>query len=174
MSDPGPPDNQPEGKASPSLEGDHDVYKLVVFTLDQRRYALHLSAVERVVRVVEVLPLPQAPEIVLGVVNLQGRIVPVVDVRKRFRLAARETSLSDRLVIGRAARMSVGFMTDSVEGVVERSGKDMVTAESILPGLELLEGVAKLEDGMVLIHDLERFLSLDEAVALEKALGTKP
>jgi purine-binding chemotaxis protein CheW len=58
--------------------------QLVVLTLDEQRYALHLSAVERIVRMVEITPLPKAPQIVLGVVNVQGRIVPIVNIRKRF------------------------------------------------------------------------------------------
>ena len=62
---------------------------IVVFALDEQRYALHLLAVERVVRAVEVTALPEAPEIVLGVVNVKGRIVPVINVRRRFRLPER-------------------------------------------------------------------------------------
>ncbi len=74
----------------------------VVFGLDEHSFALRLSAVVRVVRAVEVTPLPRAPEIVLGVINVQGRITPVFDVRKRFRLPAREISLSDQFIIARA------------------------------------------------------------------------
>ncbi len=58
----------------------------IVFTLDEQRYALHLSAVERVICVVEITPLPKAPEIVLGIINVGGQIIPVIDMRKRFRL----------------------------------------------------------------------------------------
>jgi purine-binding chemotaxis protein CheW len=64
--------------------------QLVVFALDEQRYALRLTAVERIVRAVEVTPLPKAPQIVLGVIDAQGRIIPVVDVRQRFRLTERE------------------------------------------------------------------------------------
>ena len=60
--------------------------KIVLFTLDEQRYALALPSVDRVVRVVDVTPLPKAPAIVLGVVNIHGDIVPVYDLRKRFRL----------------------------------------------------------------------------------------
>ena len=74
-------------------------HQLVVFTMDEQRYALQLAAVERVVRMVEVTPLPQAPQIVLGVINAQGRIIPVVDIRRRFRLPARDIRLSDHLLI---------------------------------------------------------------------------
>jgi chemotaxis signal transduction protein len=59
---------------------------LVVFTLDEQRYALHLDAVKRIVRAVEVTPLPKAPQIVLGVVNVQGKVIPVMNLRSRFSL----------------------------------------------------------------------------------------
>jgi purine-binding chemotaxis protein CheW len=72
--------------------------KLVIFTLDEQRYALHLAAVERVVRMVELTSLPKAPEIVLGVVNVRGRVVPVVNLRKRFGLAERGIRLSDHIL----------------------------------------------------------------------------
>jgi len=78
--------------------------QLVVFTLDDRRYGLALSAVERAVRMVDVTPLPQAPQIVLGVVNVQGRVVPVVNLRRRFRLPERDFALADQLLIARTAR----------------------------------------------------------------------
>lgn len=66
---------------------------VVVLMLDDIRYAVALTSVERVVRAVEITPLPNAPDIVLGVINVQGRVVPVVDIRKRFRLPARAISV---------------------------------------------------------------------------------
>src|SRR5712692_1417869 len=114
--------------------------RLVVFALDGNRYALRLSAVERIVRLVEVTPLPQAPEIVLGVVNVQGRIISVIDIRKRFRLPGREMSLSDQLVIAHTSRRPVGLVADTVSGVAERSVQEVIAAETILPGIEYVEG----------------------------------
>jgi len=143
---------------------------LVIFTLDGGRYALSLSAVERVLLTVEVFPLPKAPEIVLGVVNIQGRIVPVFDVRKRFRLPQREMSLSDQLIVAQTSKRTVALLADAVGGVVEYPEQKVVAADRILPGLDYVEGVAKLEDGLVLIHDLEKFLSLEEEKTLDNAL----
>ena len=60
--------------------------RLLAFLLGEQRYALHLSAVERVIPTVETTPLPEGPEVLWGVVNLRGRIVPVMDIRRRFRL----------------------------------------------------------------------------------------
>jgi purine-binding chemotaxis protein CheW len=146
------------------------VHQLVVFTMDEQRYALQLAAVERVVRMVEVTLLPQAPQIVLGVINAQGRILPVVDIRRRFRLPARDIRLSDHLLIARTARRTVALALDAVTGIVEGSAQAVITAEEILPGLEYVEGVIKLEDGLILIHDLDTLLSLEEEQTLAAAL----
>lgn len=146
--------------------------QFVVFALDEQRYALHRSAVERIVHMVDVTPLPKAPEIVLGVINVQGQIVPVVNVRKRFRLSEREIDLSDQLILAHTSKRPVALVADAVSGLLERSEREVVVAEKILPGLEYLEGVAKFEDGMILIHDLDRFLSLEEEKTLDEALKT--
>jgi purine-binding chemotaxis protein CheW len=131
---------------------------------------LQLAAVERVVRMVEVTPLPKAPQIVLGVINAQGRIIPVVDIRRRFRLPERDIRLSDHLLIARTARRTVALALDAVTGIVERSAQAVITAEEILPGLEYVEGVMKLGDGLILIHDLDTLLSLEEEQTLDAAL----
>lgn len=143
----------------------------VVFILDERRFALSLAAVERVLPVVEVDLLPKAPEIVLGVINVQGRIIPVVDIRKRFRLPPREIVLTDRLILANTSRHTVALLVDAVVGVFELSAVAMTQAAAILPGLEYVEGVAKLSDGLVFIHNLETFLSLEEGQGLDAALA---
>ena len=147
--------------------------EFVVFTLDDQRYALYLHAVTRVVRTVEITPLPKAPEIVRGVVNVQGQVIPVVDIRKRFRLPERETELSDQLIIASTASRSVALVVNAVEGVIELSNQKLTPPEEILPGTEYIEGVIKLEDGLVLIHDLDKFLSLEEDKELDTALKKK-
>lgn len=143
----------------------------VVLGFDAVRIALPLSAVERVVRAVYVTPLPGAPAIVSGVANVQGRIIPVVDMRKRFRLPQREMALTDRLVIAHTAQRAVALVVDSVSGVIEHAEPDRVDAETILPGLEYVDGVVKLGDGLILIHGLDRFLSLGEAEMLDRAMA---
>ncbi len=145
--------------------------QLVVFNLDEWRYALHLPVVQRVVRMVEVTPLPRSPEIVLGVVDVEGELIPVMNVRGRFGLPERGTKLSDQLVVARTARRAVALVVDSVGGVIVRSASEITSAEKISPGTEYLQGVAKLEDGILLIHDLDRFLALDEEKQLSEALG---
>ncbi len=143
---------------------------LVVFTLSDRRCGLPLPAVERVVRMVALTPLPRAPDIVLGVVNLQGRVIPVIDVRRRFHLPQRESALTDQMVIAHAARRTVALVVDSVSGVLEYSERETVGAQDVLPDLQYVEGVIKLDEGLILIHNLDKFLSLEEEAVLDRAL----
>ncbi|MGC2423551.1 MAG: chemotaxis protein CheW [Nitrospirota bacterium] len=143
---------------------------LLVFSLDDKRYALHLTTVQTVVRAVESTPLPKAPDIVTGIVNMHGNVIPLVNVRKRFRLPERDIGLSDHLIVAQTARRAVALIADNVEGVIEHPDEWITAPETIMPQMEYIEGVAKLADGMVLIHDLDRFLSLDEEKALNDAL----
>lgn len=148
-----------------------DRNNIVVFVLDEPRYALYLSSVERVVRAVEITTLPKAPEMVLGVINVQGSVMPVLDIRRRFRLPVREMKQDDRFIIARTTKRRVALVADSVAGVHELTEREMVNAQQALPFAEYLSGVAKLDDGLVLIHDLDTFLSLDEEKALDVALA---
>ncbi|MHB8069571.1 MAG: chemotaxis protein CheW [Desulfobaccales bacterium] len=144
--------------------------QLVGFTLEGQGYAVPLSQVERIVHVVEWAPLPQAPEIVLGVINFSGRIIPVADMRRRFRLPAREPEIYDFLIIARTSRREIAFTAETLAGVIDCPEEDLIAAERIVPGLEYLQGVMRLKDGLIFIHDLDRFLSLDEEKSLETAM----
>lgn len=144
--------------------------RVVEFALGDQLYALPLPAVERIVRMVSITPLPQAPAIVLGVINVRGRVMPVLNLRRRFRLPERDLVLTDLLVIGRTATRPVALVVDEVAGVREYSSQQAVAACDIVPGIEHAEGVAKLTDGLVLIHNLDKFLSLEEEAAIDQAL----
>jgi len=145
----------------------------VVLDFDELRVALPLSFVERVVRAVYLTHLPDPPEIVLGVVNVQGRVIPAVNMRRRFRLPDREITLTDQLVIAHTTHRPVALVADTVSGIVEYAEQDIVAAETILPGLEYVDGVMQLSDGLILVHNLDRFLSLDEAASLDRAMVTR-
>lgn len=146
---------------------------LIVFALDRQRYALPLPVVDRVVRMVAITPLPKAPDIVLGVVNIQGRVIPVIDMRRRFRLPEREIALTDQLVVAHTMRRPVALVADAVEDVITCAEQSLIAAENILSKVEYVEGVVKLTDGLILIHDLDKFLSLEEESSLDQALENR-
>jgi purine-binding chemotaxis protein CheW len=144
--------------------------QVVVFTLGMQRYGVPLTAVERVVRMVEVIPLPDAPPFIRGVINVQGVIMPVIDLRRRFGLPERAVQLHDQLVIARCAKRSFALMADMVSDVYNCPEQTLTPVNDIVPGLPVLVGVAKLPDGMILIHDLDKLLSPQDENTLDDAM----
>ena len=144
----------------------------VVFTLDEQRLALPLSATERIVRAVEVTLLPKAPEIVLGVINVHGQIIPVLNIRKLFHLPEREIDLNDRFILVNTATRTIAILATEVYGVVERSEQEVIADQDILPDIEYIDGAIKLEDGtigMIIMQDFDRFLTIEETPLLNNA-----
>jgi purine-binding chemotaxis protein CheW len=141
-----------------------------VFSLDAGRYALPLAAVERIVRAVEITRLPSAPPVVLGAIDVQGRVLPVFNLRRRFGLPEREIDPGDQFVIARSANRSVVLVIDAARDVLQCTASDTISAANIAKGLEHIQGVIRLPDGLVLIQDLDLFLSAAESRALDEAL----
>jgi purine-binding chemotaxis protein CheW len=164
------PDESASAKAA-SATAVGEIAQWVVFSLDAGRYALPLIAVDRIVRAAYITSLPLAPDIVLGAIDIAGRVLPVFNTRRRFRLPERTIDPADHLLIARTAQRTVVLVIDAAQGVFERPTTAMIDAASIAPDLEHIHGVIQLEDGLVLIHDLEHFLSPDEARTLDEAMN---
>ena len=147
--------------------------QIVVFTLDELQYALTLNTVVRVIHAVEIRPLPKAPEIISGIINVQGQVIPVIDTRKRFGLAEREIEIDDHMIISDTGKRIVALLADAVNGIRKLEPGQLNPAGETLHFAKYLKGVAKTGDGIILIYDLEQFLSLDEEKILEKALKAK-
>jgi purine-binding chemotaxis protein CheW len=147
--------------------------QILVFTLDELAYALPLSKVVKVIHAIEIRHLPEAPEIITGIINVQGRIIPVTDIRKRFGLLTREIDPDDRLIIADTGKRQVAILVDTVTGIRDLAPRQLAVAKETLPFAEHIRGVAKVDDGLVLIYDLDRFLSLDEEKELDQALKTE-
>ena len=120
---------------------------------------------------VEISALPKAPDIVLGVVSLHGTVVPVLSMRRRVGLPEVEANLTDQLIVADTASRSVALVVDAVTGVIERTTEEITEAERVVPGAEYVEGIAKLEEGLLFIHDLDLFLSQPEESQLHDALA---
>lgn len=146
------------------------VLRLVVFVIDEQRYALPLLAVERILPMIAVSPLPQAPAVVLGVINLHGQVLPVVDIRRRFGLAPRDFGLRAHLLVARTSRRTLVVPVDEVLGVSEVAAGAVTPPDAVLPGIGHVAGIVALADGLLFIHDLDAFLSLDEERQLTESL----
>jgi purine-binding chemotaxis protein CheW len=160
-----------QGQGADGTRAESTNQPLVVFSLDGQRYALPLGRVQRSIRAVAITPLPEAPAIVMGIVDLGGTVIPVVNIRKRFNHPPRPVRLSDHLVVATTGKRTVALLVDETTGVIDVSPETFVPAGQILPGIDLVNGAVKLESGLVLIHDLDRLLSLEDEMAIDGALG---
>ncbi len=143
---------------------------LLVFELDRRRYALPAASVERVVHAVDIVPLPAAPSIIVGLIVLQGRPIAVADLRQRFGLPGRPMRLTDRLIIANSGRRTVALHLDANVSLVHVPRANITEGGEIVEHAEQIAGLVRMPDGVVLIHDLESLLSADEEAVLAAAL----
>lgn len=142
---------------------------IVRFRIEGRSFALDLTAVDRVVRAVDVSPLPAGPEVIEGMVNVGGEIVPVLSVRRRFGLPERDVRPDQALILARTSRRRVAMVADDVAGV--ETVESFVPREKIEAPAMAVRGVVQGEDGLVIIQDLEDFLLPNEDEELTAALG---
>lgn len=146
-----------------------DTIPAVLFRIADRRFALPLETVERVLRAVAVTPLPGARCPVIGLVSVHGQFCPVLDVRHRFLAPVRPVHPDDWFLLARTATRRVLLVVDGADGVAHLPPEDIDTGGA--PAGEALFSRATAVDGaIVLIHDLDRFLSPSEEQELTSAL----
>ncbi len=153
--------------------GEEKLLELLIFELAGQRYGLPVSDVREIVRAVPLVLLPGAPGIVEGVINVRGSVVPVLDVRRRFRLPPRPLQHTDHLVIARLAGRPVALRVDRAVGLARLAATDVED----LPDLSTTthaSRIAKLPGDLVLIQDLRALLSQAESAALDQALPAPP
>jgi purine-binding chemotaxis protein CheW len=148
--------------------------QIVIFSLDELLYAIPLPNVLKIIHAIEIRNLPQAPEIISGIINLKGQIIPVADIRKRFGLPEHETGPDDHIIIADTGKRQIALIVDLVTEVSDFSDLQIEQAQKPLPYAKNIKGVAKIGDDLVLIYDLNRFLSLKEEKVLEHALNSNP
>lgn len=154
-----------------STTNNQELEQLAVFRVDDGRYALPLATVGRIVRAVETTPLPRAPATVLGVIDVHGEVLPVLNFRRKLQLAERDITPSDHFLIARTERRTLILVIDRPESVIEVPAVEIVDTNAIESCPEQFRGIVKLPDGLVLIHDLEKFLSQDEERAIDQAMS---
>lgn len=143
---------------------------LLTCTVESQRCAFPLAAVERVVRAVEVTPLPEVSTGILGVIDVQGEIVPVISARQRFGLAHREVRPADQFIIVRTSRGVRALVVDAVHEVIRCSHGDIAAAQDVMPGAGCVEGMLRSGEGIAIVCDPERLLTAEGAVALDGSL----
>lgn len=142
----------------------------LVFDVAGQRFALPLPNVREVLRAVAITRLPEAPAVIEGVIDVRGNLVPVMDIRARVGLPQRPLELEDRLIVVESDDRTLALRVDRVHWTIEVDRGELESTRVLVPEAAYIAGVARLEDGLVLIHDLRRFLSPSEAAELARAL----
>jgi purine-binding chemotaxis protein CheW len=135
--------------------------QLVVFDLAHEVYGVDIGTVREIIRMQDVTSVPHRPDYVSGVINLRGRITPVVDLRKRFDLAEQEITRDSRIVVVDIDGDDIGMIVDAVTEVLRISTAQIEPPSTMIAagGSDYIVGIAKLEERLVLMLDLERVLT---------------
>ena len=115
---------------------------------------------------VQLSPVAEAPRLIAGMINVQGELLPVVDMRRRFQMAERALSINDQLIIATARGRGLALIVDAVIGVIEESDERVTAAGDVLSGMRSVDRMLKTEDGIVILHDLES-LELEWPISTE-------
>lgn len=150
--------------ANDSADTNDEVLQWVTFKLEQETYGINVMQVQEVLRYTEIAPVPGAPDYVLGIINLRGNVVTVIDTRSRFGLAAAEITDNTRIVIIEAEKQVIGILVDSVAEVVYLKVSEIDVAPNVgnEESAKFIQGVSNREGELLILVDLNKLLSDDE------------
>lgn len=141
-----------------------EVLQWVTFQLEEETYGVNVMQVREVLRYTEIAPVPGSPDYVLGIINLRGNVVTVIDTRSRFGLMQGETTDNTRIIVIESERQVIGILVDSVAEVVYLRSSEIDTTPSV--GTEesskFIQGVSNRDGKLLILVDLNKLLSQEE------------
>ncbi len=149
-------------------QAESDELQLVSFNIGSEEFGVDILKVQEINRMVEITKVPQAPNYVEGVINLRGKVIPIVDLRMRFNLELKEHDKNTRIVVVDIGGNIMGMIVDSVSEVLRLPSSTIEPPPEIVTGVnsEYIKGVAKLEDRLLIFLDLSRVIDVSEIAAM--------
>lgn len=149
-----------------------EILQVVSFKIGDEEFGVNILQVQEINRLVQINRVPNAPGFIEGVMNLRGKIVPVVNLRKRFGLPQKEYDKNTRVVVVELNGKTVGFIVDSVSEVLRFSKNDVESPPDLIVTIdgEYITGIAKLSERLLILLDLEKVLTVEEKEILKEAL----
>ena len=143
--------------------------QLVVFELANEYYGINIAVVESIIKMQGITQLPQTPNYVKGVTNLRGSVLPVIDLRARFALEARDDTKQTRIIIATMGSIKVGVIVDGVSEVLRVSDELIEPLPPMVNSVNsvFLKGIVRLETRLIILLELGKVLDLSEQQALE-------
>lgn len=154
------------------IEGDgEDVLQIVTFKVGEEEFSVSILKVQEIIRMSEITKVPNSPSFVEGVINLRGKVIPVIDSRKRFGLPEAERTEASRIIVVDSGGKIVGLIVDSVTEVLRLPKSTVEPPPDIVGGVEsdYIDGVGKLDNRLVILLNLDKVLSVKERGELEGA-----
>ena len=157
-----------EGDAVYQTSGDGSLIQLVTFKLGDEEFGVDILKVQEIIRMMPITRVPNAPVFVEGVINLRGKVIPVIDMRKRFGLSPCERDNQTRIEVMDLEGQIVGFVVDAVSEVLRINESTVEPPPAVVAGIgaEYMKGVGKLKDRLLILLDLDKLLSQAEMQSL--------
>ena len=149
---------------------DVELLQLVTFSIGGEEFGVDILKVQEIIRMLDITRVPKATEFVEGVINLRGKVIPIIDLRKRFGLASKGHDKNTRIIVIDINDMIVGFIVGSVSEVLRIPADTVEPPSPVVAGLdsEYISGVGKLDDRLLIFLDLDRLLSQEERDVLSQ------
>ncbi|MCG6328382.1 chemotaxis protein CheW [Vibrio alginolyticus] len=141
-----------------------EILQWVTFQLEEETYGINVMQVREVLRYTEIAPVPGAPDYVLGIINLRGNVVTVIDTRSRFGLMEGEVTDNTRIIVIESERQVIGILVDSVAEVVYLRSSEIDTTPSVGTdeSAKFIQGVSNRDGKLLILVDLNKLLTDDE------------
>ena len=150
--------------ANKNADNNDEILQWVTFKLEEETYGVNVMQVQEILRYTEIAPVPGAPEYVMGIINLRGNVVTVIDTRARFGMESAELTDNTRIVIIEADTQVIGILVDSVAEVVYLRASEIDVAPNVGndESAKFIQGVSNREGELLILVDLNKLLSDDE------------
>jgi len=148
-----------------------DIEQMVTFNLGQEKFGVNILQVQEINRMVEITRVPQTDQYVEGIINLRGKVIPIIDLRKKFGMPEKEYDNQTRIVVVDVNNEVVGLVVDGVSEVLRvqtdtlEDAPKLVSGESSYSGAEYIKSIAKLEDRLLIYLDLGKIVSTSQLPA---------
>jgi len=146
-----------------------ELLQLVSFNLGSEEFGIDILKVQEIIRLINITKVPNSPEFIEGVINLRGRVIPVINLRYKLGMERIEKSITTRIIVVEINNSTVGFMVDGVSEVLRIPASITEAPPAIVSGIDsdYITAVGKLEDRLLILLDLEKILSLEENEKLQ-------
>ena len=143
---------------------DDELLQLVTFSIGEEEFGVNILKVQEIIRTMDITKVPRAPAFVEGVINLRGKVIPIIDLRKRFGLFSKPEDKDTRIVVIEINNIIVGFVVDAVSEVLRIPASTVEPPPPVVAGVEsdYINGVGKLKDRLLIMLDLDKILSSED------------